>query len=54
VDLNDVGVDELADFATELWDTDPPHGFIFKGMENVGDKMSQKLRIDDARTYICD
>jgi hypothetical protein len=52
VDLDDVGSDELADFATDLLNTDPSHGFIFKGMENVWEKVSHHSRIDDVRTYM--
>jgi len=40
VDLGDLSADELADFASELLTTDPSHGFIFKGMENVYDQVS--------------
>jgi len=41
VDDNDVDADELAEFASELLNTDPSHRFIFKGMENSVNKVSQ-------------
>jgi hypothetical protein len=44
--------DELVDFASDLLTTDPSHGFIFKGMENVWDKVSQPLRINKAMIYM--
>ena len=34
--------DDLAPLADKLLNTDPSHGFIFKGMENII-KVSQKL-----------
>jgi hypothetical protein len=34
VDDDDVDADELVEFASELLNSDPSHGFIFKGMEN--------------------
>ena len=48
---NVIASDELVECASEILNTSPSHGFIFKGMENF-QKVSRKLKADNSHTYI--